>query len=398
MVFSLKKCFVSFGMIVILYIYIFSPHPFDFLSLYSLFPFALYSLFCKDCRKFLKNNLWLLKYLFLICLFSIFRWILGGDEIFVRSALVDIIFDYLVPVGILSFFKVRFQVTSIQKILIVVFLVASLISVFLIINPQYAIATRVIFDSTSIYTDDRFIARRQFGISQYLLFTYSILMAFMAGKFICINKMRFFIMGLLCVIAFAFNARTGFVILFIYILVYVYINKFNILKFKYFLLIPLILAIGIPFIAAKFPETYEWIIDAFVDVFRPGDSKEGTLETLNSYVFFPEDLQTWLIGEGFSRFHNMSKNSDVGYVNQIFYGGIIYFILLFRLYFKIIKRYYKLSADKIAFVGLIATILISNYKGFAFSSNELTRFILISMFALEILKYEKTEYKKIYME
>ena len=100
--------------------------------------------------------------------------------------------------------------------------------------------------------------------------------------------MRFFIMGLLCVIAFAFNARTGFVILFIYILVYVYINKFNILKFKYFLLIPLILAIGIPFIAAKFPETYEWIIDAFVDVFRPGDSKEGTLETLNSVLYLAE--------------------------------------------------------------------------------------------------------------
>lgn len=172
----------------------------------------------------------------------------------------------------------------------------------------------------------------------------------------------------------------------------------NIFKFKYFLLIPLILAIGIPYMAEKFPETYEWITDAFVDVFRSGDSKEGTLETLNSYVFFPEDLQTWFIGEGFSRLHNMSKNSDVGYVNQIFYGGIIYFILLFCLYFKIIKRYYRLSTDKIAFVGLLAAILISNYKGFAFSSNELTRFILISMFALEFLKYEKTEYKKIYMK
>ena len=73
-------------------------------------------------------------------------------------------------------------------------------------------------------------------------------------------------------------------------------------------------------------------------------------------------------------------------------------ILVWNLYFKIIKRYYKLSTDKIAFVSLLAALLISNYKGFAFSSNELTRFILISMFALEILKYEKTEYKKIYMK
>ena len=59
-------------------------------------------------------------------------------------------------------------------------------------------------------------------------------MAFMAGKFICINKIRYFIIGLLCVIAFAFNARTGFVILLIYVLVYAYINKLNIFKFKYF--------------------------------------------------------------------------------------------------------------------------------------------------------------------
>lgn len=398
MVFSFKKYFVSFWMIVILYIYIFSPHPFDFLSLYSLFPFALYSLFCKDCRKFLKSNLWLLKYLLLIFLYSIFRWILGGDEIFVRSSFVDIIFDYFVPIGIISFFKVRLRVTSIQNIMIIVFLVASLISVFLITNPQFAIATRVIFDSTSIYTDDRFIARRQFGISQYLLFTYSILMAFMAGKFICINKIRYFIIGLLCVIAFAFNARTGFVILLIYVLVYAYINKLNIFKFKYFLLIPFLLAFCIPYLALRFPETYEWMTDAFVDVFEPGESKEGTLETLNSYVFFPENLQTWLIGEGYSRFQSLSKNSDVGYVNQIFYGGILYFILILCMYVKIIYRYYRLSTDRIAFIALLISILISNYKGFAFSSNELTRFILISMFAFEILKYEKTEYKKIYMK
>ncbi|MEG0285082.1 MAG: hypothetical protein RR494_02425 [Vagococcus sp.] len=136
--------------------------------------------------------------------------------------------------------------------------------------------------------------------------------------------------------------------------------------------------------------TYDWFVQSFTDLkrlFLDGE-KEGTIEILSDMIYFPEGWKL-IFGEGFRLYGNRDGgvNSDIGYVNDLFMGGIIYCTIL---YTTIINYIFKFKSKKIGSVSKITislvfltTIVIGNFKGEASRSGLILLGIVILKFLID---------------
>jgi len=82
-------------------------------------------------------------------------------------------------------------------------------------------------------------------------------------------------------------------------------------------------------------------------------------------IFFPSNIFNIIFGEG--RIVSGAKiNSDIGYINQIFIGGIIYLILMLLFLLYMFIRNIKVSTNKLFPVLFFLTLIVVNIKGDAF--------------------------------
>lgn len=110
-----------------------------------------------------------------------------------------------------------------------------------------------------------------------------------------------------------------------------------------FLAFLLVLALGF-FVYSNMEEMQELIrygFEAFFNWFERGEFTTDSTETLNTMWVFPDNLKTWIIGDGW--FANpLGKGghymyTDIGYLRFIFYCGMIG-LLLFSLFFIYVAR------------------------------------------------------------
>jgi hypothetical protein len=116
-------------------------------------------------------------------------------------------------------------------------------------------------------------------------------------------------------------------------------------------------------------------------------------------VFLPSTILGYVFGEGRYLFENRyDEPSDVGYINDLLFGGFLYIIVYIgnwqRLMFIKAKSY-----DRNYYILVTASfllILICNYKGPIFQNNGFLRALLILIF-LNILN-EKNESNRGYFD
>lgn len=85
-----------------------------------------------------------------------------------------------------------------------------------------------------------------------------------------------------------------------------------------------------------FQELMEFGFEGFFSFFKEGEFETSSTNTLMSMVVFPEDIDTWIIGDGYFENSRNDVNylgdattdgfymgTDIGYLRFIFYGGII---------------------------------------------------------------------------
>jgi hypothetical protein len=108
------------------------------------------------------------------------------------------------------------------------------------------------------------------------------------------------------------------------------------------------------------------------------------LDTLfNKMVFLPSTILGYIFGEGRYLFENSyDEPSDVGYINDLLFGGFIYIIGYIgnwlRIMFIKTKSYNR--DYNILISASFLLILISNYKGPLFQNNGFLRALLILIF------------------
>jgi hypothetical protein len=252
------------------------------------------------------------------------------------------------------------------------------------------------------------ILYRVFGISSEYLFTMPVFQGFVLMIIflqIVQKQYQYLLFTPFLVISIVFNARIGLIAIPIIMTVYlVYVlfqnNRVNLLlKYSNIVLLILVFLFVSVYLSIKIVgiEIFEFILFRGID----SDGMSGDhLDTLfNKMVFLPSTILGYVFGEGRYLFENRyDEPSDVGYINDLLFGGFLYIIVYIgnwqRLMFIKAKSY-----DRNYYILVTASfllILICNYKGPIFQNNGFLRALLILIF-LNILN-EKNESNRGYFD
>ena len=173
-------------------------------------------------------------------------------------------------------------------------------------------------------------------------------------------------------ISILFNARIGFSVL---IIAMVLLLIYKRLKIKYLVISAITVFLGIVFynnssFVSENATSMEWGLAFFDDTFAllsGGDASDTNYEVLSKRMFFlPENFVNIIFGEGRIVFGNEYQDSDIGYVNQIFAGGIIYLLIMLSFLLYMYKNNVRMTHDKFLPLLFVTVLVVVNIKGNAF--------------------------------
>ncbi|MHC1749576.1 MAG: hypothetical protein AB9856_14995 [Cellulosilyticaceae bacterium] len=204
------------------------------------------------------------------------------------------------------------------------------------------------------------------------------------------------------------NGRTGIAIMLIGIAVAfscMLINKIRIVKIiKYIILLSIVVSFSIISLKVISPTTYEWLNDGvqeIVKLFTTGE-KEGNFKVLIDDMWFLPQGIGMIFGEGYSVYAGAGKmfgsgSSDIGYINDLFMGGLVYVGILYGSYIKfLLSKTVSRSKTEMSKINrsislsFIVMLLVANYKGECMRGTNL----LLGMIFVKILLLDELELVK----
>ncbi|PMC80345.1 hypothetical protein CJ191_01940 [Aerococcus viridans] len=292
------------------------------------------------------------------------------------SELLFIIYIINIISLLIYFRKIYGDSTSLFDYLIKIGLVQSIIIFLMLIIPSFKDLAVLLYSEGDVLAENlmALTGYRIYGIGSAYTFTLPLIQGFLSlialFKFDETYEYKYIFYSIVLIISSVFNARTS---IFIYILIvglyllqYLF-NKIN--KRVLFLMIFLIvvLPLFIVSISNVQGEAISWIARGFTELtsFIFQDNATGNVAVLiQDHLFFPEG---WLLifGLGFTisgqRGRSMiGKSSDIGYVNHIYKGGIIYTLTM---YISHLVYLWKGIDGKFQRTTILIFLLIANYKG-----------------------------------
>ena len=290
---------------------------------------------------------------------------------------------FVIPFFFMLFFKNIFQERSWESIIVHTGLIASLITFFLILNPDFNsfIRDSVIRDPLTNISD-KIILFRGFTIAENSTFSFGVVQGIILS--ICIISLQknylYAIPIIFLFISILFNARIGLVITSIAIVLLLLSKK---IKTKHILIFGSVLYFGYLFLfksnfAQNNLESLKWGFSFFEDSFmfiNGHDRQYSNFSVLNDMVNYPPTIIGIIFGDGRTVLGEY-KGSDIGYINQIFIGGLFYLLIMLSFMFYMFTKNIKYSTNKTFSILFFLTLLIVNFKGDAlFVSNGFFRLI-----------------------
>ncbi len=304
--------------------------------------------------------------------------------------------------------KLELKVSGVMEMFLILAVIQSFFVVLMIVFPSFRLFA---FKSVMHFTDEKIFQPelwliRSYGFSSQFLYPMpifqgiaimiAILYAY-SGNYKYIYVIPFLLISIL------FNARVGLVVIPLFLLSIILLSL-STMKFKVFcktfkIAILILVIVAILFIISFYivdPSLYEFTLNWILGAFETRGSR--TFQVLSTHVFFPENLKYWIFGEGRYLFKNNLDmyNSDIGYINYIYFGGLIFsilvyfsFFLLFILGFAKNKNFYM----KLYLLAYILIFLFAQYKGIAFDSNAFTNAFLLTAVYIYKFKDETFSYK-----
>lgn len=379
-------------LLISLYIYIYNP-PFAFLPLSAskflyIFLFPYFILNKQIRRKFF----WLFTFEFFILLviivYSLGTCILNAvsDRTFFYVG-IFILFEHFFFAFSIAYFLNKYYKGSIDTILLTVTTLASLITLFLIMNPELNFLVKqfvLLPDETALKMDFRC-----FGVSESLTFAYAIVQGIAASLCLekCKNTPLMIILFALYLISITFNARIGFMpILFLLFYMAFFEKRFSRMLKTFAILGGLIIIFLSTDMAADYEKTIEWAGDFFEEILGTlsgnKDMTSANMDVLlNDMIVLPNSAGDWLFGTGENVFSSSIRNSDIGYLIQLNFGGLFYILLFCLLIGSLCYKYLKYVRTDRWFIFLfITSILVCSYKGLLLSSNAGFKMLMLLYF------------------
>ncbi|MGH2083156.1 hypothetical protein [Aerococcus urinaeequi] len=307
-------------------------------------------------------------------------------------------------------------------IIMIIGVIQAVLSIIAFLNPNF----QAWFISQMVnygYEEARFTALaayRWYGVSSNLGMTTSVVQAFIAVIMIFLaieSKLSYIFAAFILFFSSFINSRNSFVVLAIGILLIILMNlntnKISVNKILKVLFIFLIIGTFATFLmyilAILSPRTYEWLINGiteFIQLIFGSYSTDSSYDYVdyitNSNVYtMPPKISGILFGTG--QYANGSNSllfaTDVGYVNDIWLGGLVYVTFLYSLFLsaiiKLIKYFNNKRNKKYLFITLffLSQFLIQNVKGFIFSTNDFST-LFILFFVITFMKERNSDATK----
>lgn len=391
-------CLILFFFVI--YLFVFNP-PFVFFPLTPiklLYPFLFLLFLWSGIGHFLfsfkqENLLFGLVILYSFCT-EFFRGNLFGENY--NLFFLPNIFSYfeiiIFPYALSMFFYKKYGDFNLLSLLFYVALFAGIITLFLVLNPLVELFIRESVIRTSEQVE-RYLYRG-YGVADQLFFTYSIVLGVaLSYSIYFINRKKYIFLSIpIFVIGIIFNARIGLVppiVLLIYFLLYRTGGKQVLLLFISLIICTIVI---IPFIDfSDYEDTLEWAGSFFVEIYNAltgtESARTGSLEILNDMFLFPDNIFELICGTGRNVYDSLTirARSDIGYIVQLNYGGILYCMLLLLFVLQMFIRLY--SVEKWMGFLFIGVTLIANYKGPFITSSPGFRFFALMYFYTIISAY-----------
>jgi hypothetical protein len=416
--------YVKTGILIfVVYIYIFDPPIKIFPDpMLLLLPFALgyllyYSLIGKLLYLF-KNEIILV---ILMVLFAVLRdidWTNGTSNknfLYANGTLLieAIPFSFFLADVCYRKLKLPAKASNDDRLLNVILwtcFVAAFITVILLVSPSLNNLMNNKILAASEYQQNNLL--RGFGFASTLFYSYGLVQGTAAA--IILLKLSeakkhfavYFIALVLLLISVLVNARIGMVPVIVMILYLIFVRK----KIKMFLYASGVLGvILVVFLSSDFAEKYqkiiEWAFGFFTQTFgfvsgNQGKTGVNTYGALGNMIVWPDNVFDWIVGSGADLFlagqtSGTVHHSDVGFVRQLYYGGIVYLTILMALVTVMAARFYHLNKHRWLFILFVFTVIAANVKSNFINNHSSFRLFLLIYMGFIYYAFQEKQNKKL---
>lgn len=336
--------------------------------------------------RIMRKEVYMFSFLFL---YVVIRCSLEGDMTYVNKTLMAYLNIIMVTPAMLLFAKKNgygFEEQFIRALLLVG-TIATIITMACLLDPsfQYYVRNQIIQVSEEeyIFNNDY----RGFGIASAYTSNYGFTLGFLAGLgcfYLKQNKWFLYCLPFM-IMAGLVNCRTSIIIAAVIIIVFMVSAQKNLYAFFVGCLGFLLFAYFDTFILLfnLSDRTYEWLMrfqEQMMDTAESGDltaTKAGS-DLFGEMVIWPETIGQWFWGRGYDIFKDQGGvgNSDMGWLRQLNYGGIIYLLIFYSIIISILRRLKRCKQWGFLFVFLFVFV-ITNTKTMTFPSTQLFTIMMI---------------------
>ena len=394
---------ILYGIIIFLLIY----RPFQIIKInQNIFPIAVFLVFAiidiLSGSKYMfsklmnkSNCIFLLGILFSL-LHCALRVALNDDVEFDFSKLrvmqhLFIIMLFMISIFIVNRLKsLEYTSNNLIELVLIVGMIQGLICLVMVFVPSFRkIAVSAYVATTRFNEGDYILTTRVYGLTDSYTYGLPIVNGLLSG--LCFyhsiyNNKKFFFALPFILIASILNGRTGILIAIISIAItIVFVNSKNKIKaLKFGILIFIIFVALLNIIKSTNANMYRFISDLF-SVFSDSKNNSTVGYLTGQGWFFPAGIY-FIFGMGTRVYGGLGsnivgKNSDIGYVNYMFLGGIIYTIVFISSFIFLYIRSVKNAKEALIIKAiLVISSLISCWKGEIFNNlNYVFTTFIISM-------------------
>jgi len=331
---------------------------------------------------------------FIVCI-PLLRDIITGEVVY-----SDRFFYWFLQSCVFSYFLAVYAVRKNINLFVVLYLsafIAATSSILAYIFPAIddfftSILDDAIYDHYSAFE----FRYRAFGFSEHLTFSYGIVLGFFAGLSLLLSKAQaiYLLFVPLFLAALLINARIGVIVFCFFALIYTF-QAFSRGKALARFIVYFFVAIPLVFYFSDEIQYLwnSWYFGALRELysFALGSGDTDTLDLImGDFIIVPETLPNFLFGTGVSIYTdpNVVQHSDIGFILQLNYAGILFTVLLhlfmFYIFLKLVKLYGVLYWFPWVFLFIF---LIMNTKGFFFAGIPGTRLLFLMYLYLAVSHY-----------
>ena len=352
-------------------------------------------------RLYHKNNYSLFRCLTVLLIIELFFYVIYSNTTSLRIGCVSFLELYIVPASFVLFLRNN-KITeySFNGLILTVGMIGAVISTLCIAFPTI---NQYIKYSLTIIQEGSFIdvnSWRGFGMSDSLTSSYAIIQGIILviGLYYFRTYKWFIFFMPLVLLSILFNARTGLFICIICLIIVILRSQSigSFVRLSFLILIFFSVIINIMPNLSFDADAVEWLasgFDEFNSVKETGGLNDSlTLNTLfNEMFILPDSFSEWIWGTGVELFTRYGANSDIGFCNQLYYGGLLYCLPLYSIIVIVYKKLKTTGNTTFALIFIIV-FFIANFKGRYLVNSGAFRFMLL--YSISICYLSKNEFTK----